>query len=221
MASSLRTTHHELRTHLGSSDTTGQIRSGDEQVLGENVMEAGSQQRERLRVRVIGLLLSMSLAGVGGCHTSWPFASSHLQVGNAQFMDAWRTYIHCRSSSEPDEIRADLQQLTSLAQAETVQNHAPRLLPAAVRSLIATLPSRLAVDPQSMAAACALHGGHMAQSAGRPDVSEELFNTVAGAQHESASAYYAVEASRRLRRMKEEMPVTWQRTQTPVQNSSE
>jgi hypothetical protein len=61
----------------------------------------------------------------------------------------------------------------------------------------------------------------VAQYAGRPDVSEELFNTVAGTQPESASAYYAVEASRRLKRMKEETPVIWQRTQAPIQSSSE
>ena len=189
--------------------------------MGRNVIQTGSQRETRRRAHIIGLLLLMSLVGLGGCHGSWPFASSHLQVGNLEFMDAWKTYTHCRSSSEPDEIRADLQQLTQLAQAETMHNNAPRLLPAAVRSLIATLPSRLAVDPQSMVAACALHGGHVAQYAGRPDVSEELFNAVAGAEHESASAYYAVEASRRLKRMKEETPVIWQRTQAPIQSSSE
>lgn len=188
--------------------------------MDENVIHTGRQPETRLRTPIIGLLLFMSLAGFGGCHGSWPFASSHLQIGNVQFMDAWNAYIHCRSSSEPDEIRADLQQLTQLAQTATVHNHAPRLLPAPVRSLIATLPSRLAVDPQSMVAACALHGGHVAQYAGRPDVSEELFNTVAETQPESASAYYAVEASRRLKRMTEETPLIWQRTQTPIQSSS-
>jgi hypothetical protein len=189
--------------------------------MDKNVIQTGPQRETRRRTPIMRLLLFMSLAGFGGCHSSWPFASSHLQVGNVQFMDAWTTYIHCRASSEPDEIRADLQQLTQLAQAETMHNHAPRLLPAPVRSLIATLPSRLAVDPQSMMAACALHGGHVAQYAGRPDVSEELFNTVAGTQPESASAYYAVEAGRRLKRMKEETPLLWQRTQAPIQSSSE
>jgi hypothetical protein len=72
-----------------------------------------------------------------------------------------------------------------------------------------------------MVAACALHGGHVAQSAGQPDFSEELLNRVAETQHEPASAYYAVEASRRLKRMKEETPVIWQPIQPPVQSSSE
>lgn len=194
---------------------------GQDSAVGRNVIDQAPRQGMRYRAGILGFLFFMSLAGLGGCHSSWPFASSHLQLGNAQFMEAWRTYSHCRSSLEPDEIRADLRHLTDLAEAETMQHHAPRLLPAAIRSLMATLPSRLAVDPQSMVAACALHGGHVAQWAGRSDLSEELFGSVARTQHEPGAAYYAVEARRRLTHMKEERPVLWQRMQAPIPTSSE
>lgn len=189
--------------------------------MSRNAIDQGPHQGIRYRAGILGLLFLMNWGGLSGCNIPWLLTGSAPLLDNSRFMSAWRTYVHCRSSTEPDEIRADLQQLTQLAQAETMQNHAPRRLPAAVRSLIAALPSRLAVAPQSMVAACALHGGHVAQSAGQPDFSEELLNRVAETQHEPASAYYAVEASRRLKRMKEETPVIWQPIQPPVQSSSE
>jgi hypothetical protein len=77
------------------------------------------------------------------------------------------------------------------------------------------------VDPQSMVSACALHGGHVAQWAGRSDLSEELLGSVAGTQHEPGSAYYAIEARRRLTHMKEERPVLWQQMQAPIHTSTE
>lgn len=90
-------------------------------------------------------------------------------------MKAWETYRHCRSSAEPDEVRGDLQQLNRFAHAVTAQNQPSVLVPAAFRSRLDALPSRLAVDPRAMAAACALHGGQVAFSAGQPELSVELF----------------------------------------------
>lgn len=114
-------------------------------------------------------------------------------------MDTWKTYLHCRSSLDPEEIRSDLQQLTHVAQAVSRRNHASvRLLPAAVRTLIATLPSRLAVDPHAMSVACALHGGEVAKSAGLPGLSVVLLTAVVAAQLGAVDASYAVEARHRL-----------------------
>ncbi|MGA6826149.1 hypothetical protein ACO9S2_00925 [Nitrospira sp. NS4] len=115
-------------------------------------------------------------------------------------MAAWKTYLHCRSSREPDEIHSDLHRLKRVAHAVITQDQAFVLLPAAVRSLIAALPSRLAVDPEAMVVACALHGNHVAQAAGQPELSMELFTTVVAAQKGAASTptSYAVEVSRRL-----------------------
>lgn len=196
-------------------------RSKQDSAVGRNVIDQAPRQGMRYRAGVLGLLLLMNSAGLSGCNVPWLLAGSAPLLDHSRFMSAWSTYVHCRSSSEPDEIRADLRQLTDLAEAETMQHHAPRLLPAAIRSLMATLPSRLAVDPQSMVAACALHGGHVAQWAGRSDLSEELFGSVARTQHEPGAAYYAVEAGRRLTHMKEERPVLWQRMHAPIPTSSE
>ncbi len=155
------------------------------------------------RAGAVGLVFLMSLAGLGGCHMSGPFDRPASSLDNAQFMEAWKTYLHCRSSVELEEIQADLQQLNRVAHAVSMRNHASiRVLPASVRTLIAMLPSRLAVDPQAMSAACALHGGHVAHAAGQPELSVELLTAVVAAQQGTAYAYDAIEAHHRLKRMK-------------------
>jgi hypothetical protein len=155
------------------------------------------------RAGALGLAL-LSLVGLNGCHFSRPSDGPASFLDNAQFMEAWKTYLHCRSSTEPDEIRADLQRLNRATNSHAVslQNHSSvLLLPAAMRSLIATLPSRVAVDPHAMAAACALHGGHVAQTAGQPELSVELLTEVVTAHEGSAYGYYAVQAGHRLKRI--------------------
>ena len=149
------------------------------------------------RMRMLGLVL-LSVAGLGGCHTSTSF------LDNNQFMEAWKTYLHCRASAEPDEIGADLRRLRTVSSrhAQSLHNHSfLLLLPVAMRSLVATLPSRVAVDPHAMTVACALHGGHVAQSAGRPELTVELFNTVLEAQRGASYTYYAAEVRRKFHRM--------------------
>jgi hypothetical protein len=144
--------------------------------------------------RMLGLLL-LSVAGLGGCHTSASF------LDNSQFMEAWKTYLHCRASGEPDEIGADLQRLRTVSSrhAQSLQNHSSLVvLPVAMRSLVAMLPSRVAVDPHAMTVACALHGDHVAQSAGRPELAVELFGTVWEAQRGASYAYDAAEIRRKF-----------------------
>lgn len=165
----------------------------------------GQRLKSGSRVDVTGLgmlgLVFLSVAGLGGCHLSTSF------LDNKQFMEAWSTYLHCRESSQPDEIRVDLQQLTGVSNrhAESLHNHSSiLLLPGAMRSLVATLPSRVAVDPHAMASACALHGGTVAQAKGQPLVSEELLTHVVEAQEGSTSAYYTVQAVHGLKRVKQD-----------------
>jgi hypothetical protein len=133
---------------------------------------------KQCRAGVIGLLLLTSIVTLSGCQISWPFERPASLLDNAQFMGAWETYLHCRSSTEPGAIRADLQRLNHVANLVTIQNQASVFLPVAIRSLIAAPPSRLAVDPEAMVVACAVHGGHVAQSAGQPELSVELFTAV-------------------------------------------
>lgn len=152
----------------------------------------------RRRCGVVGLLFIMGIVGLIGCHNPWPFAGSNSYLDNTQFMHAWETYLHCRSSSEPDEIRTDLQQLSVMARAVTRQNRPSVILPAAIRALVTKPPSRLAVDPHAMMVACALHGDEAAQFAGRPELAVELFTVVLAAQREGTPLHYPADVGRML-----------------------
>lgn len=152
------------------------------------------------RAGTLGLAL-LGIIALSGCHTSWPFDGPAAHVDSALFMTTWRTYLHCRSSMAPEEIRADLQQLNRVAYAVSAKNHSSVfLLPAPIRTLISTLPSRLAVDPQAMSTACALHGSHVAQTAGRPELSVEWLTEVVAAHEGWASRHHAVQADHGLKR---------------------
>ena len=134
-------------------------------------------QNIRCGTAVVTFLLISSMWLESGCHM-FRLEREDLSVYHAQFMDAWKTYLHCRSSDKPDEIRFDMYQLKHLANKFNPQHQAPAVLPSQIRSLFAPLPSRLAVDPREMVVACAIHGGQVAEAAGQPDLSRELFTSV-------------------------------------------
>ncbi len=153
-----------------------------------------SEQRRRFGLR--GLLFITSIAALNGCHNPWPFAGPNAYLDNAQFMHAWETYLHCRSTSEPEEIRTDLRRLSAVAHKVTTQDRLSPVLPEAIRMLVTKPPSRLAVDPQEMMAACALHGGEVAQVAGQPELAVELLTLVVAAQKGGAYAPHPADAGR-------------------------
>ena len=161
---------------------------------------------ERSRVGVVGVLMLMLITGLSGCNLSLPFERPIPSLDNVQFMDAWKTYLHCRSSTVPDEIRSDLHWLKRVEQKITVPDQVSALLPDAIRSLMTALPSRLAVDPKAMVVACELHDGHVAQSAGQAELTVESVTLVVTAQKGAASTHHAGEAGRRLNGMEEETP---------------
>lgn len=164
---------------------------------------ASSVRKVPIRAGTLGIAL-LSIVSLGGCHVSHPLDKPASLLDNMQFMEAWKTYLHCRSSTEPDEIRVDLQRLNLVthSHAESMQIHSSvLLLPAAVRSLIATRPSRVAVDPHAMATACALHGSHVAKTAGQPEIAVELLTEVMTAHEGWARAYHAIQAGHQLKRM--------------------
>jgi hypothetical protein len=157
--------------------------------------------RERWQVRPFGLLCLLTVVGLGGCQTTWSFDRPTAAIDNVPFMNLWKTYTHCRSSSDPDEIRIDAQRLGEAAHAVKLKSQSSIVLPAAMQHLISELPSRLAVDPKAMAMACALYGGQVARAVGRPRLAVELFNVVLAKQAEAAYGYYVFEASRGLEHM--------------------
>lgn len=154
----------------------------------------------RSLIRSVVPLFLASLFGLSGCYTPWLGDASDPMVDNTRFMNAWQTYRHCSSSSEPDEIWTDLQELRTIAQMVTLQTQPSAHLPAAIRAWMEALPSRLAVDPNAMTTACALHGAHVAQFAGRSELSVELFTASGAAQEGLSYVRYAGGLNRILKR---------------------
>lgn len=157
--------------------------------------------RENRHVRPFALLSLLMVLGLAGCQTTWSFDRPTGAIDHVQFMHLWKTYTHCRSSSDPDEIYINAQQLDQAAHAVNVKSRSSILLPAAMQHLISELPSRLAVDPQAMALACALYGGQVARAVGRPRLAVELFNVVLAKQADAAYGSYVFEAGRGLKHM--------------------
>ncbi|MCW5799994.1 MAG: hypothetical protein KIT40_15970 [Nitrospira sp.] len=155
-----------------------------------------------LRNEALGVALSV-IVGLNGCHFPQLLDRPSAFFDNSRFMDAWQTYLHCRSTMDLAEVRDDLQQLKRVTDihARSMQDRTYALLPTAIKSVIAAPPSRLAVDPHAMVAACALHGAHVAQAAGQPGMSLVLLTAVAAAREGAANPYYAVEAQHRLNGM--------------------
>jgi hypothetical protein len=155
--------------------------------------------RQGLTQCVIPLLLA-TLFSLSGCHGPWFVDASDPPIDNTRFMHAWEAYRHCSSSSGPDEIWTDLQELRSIAQVVMLQTQPSAHLPAAIRSWMDALPSRLAVDPKAMTTACALHGARIAQFAGRSELSVKLFSAAGAAQEGLSYVRYAGGPNRILKR---------------------
>ena len=167
---------------------------------------SGRQLIERVRtglawehrpVRSCGLLLLLAV-GLGGCQSSWPLDRPAGLIDHAEFQNLWKTYRHCRSSFDPDEIRVAAQYLDRAAYATESKSPSPLVLPRVIQHLVSKLPSRLAVDLQAMALDCALHGGQVARAAGRIRMAVELFTVVLATGNEEAYGYYVFEAGRGL-----------------------
>lgn len=150
----------------------------------------------RCGLRTAGWLSLTGIMGFSGCLGSSPFSGSTSVLSNSQFMDGWTTYLHCRSSAEPDEIRTDVGQLSRMAHAVAVQNRPTAFLPASIRRLVMTPPSRLAVDPHAMMVACAQHGSEVAQVVGQVELAAELFTVVLAALREGGYAYHPMDIGR-------------------------
>ena len=154
------------------------------------------------RSAAVVLVFILSVIGLNGCLILSPFDRPAVLLDSGQFMETWKTYRHCRSSVDPQAIIIDLLHLNQVAQLVSSRSRASvNDIPSAVRTLITMLPSRMSVDPHAMAAACALHGGSVAQAAGRPGLSVALLTAVVAGQRKSANPYYAGAAHQRLRDM--------------------
>ena len=151
------------------------------------------------QVKLIGLGLVVTT--LVGCANILDGQST--SVRNVEFMTLWKTYSHCRSSSDPNEMRADAERLRRAVQSQPSTIH-PKFL--GMEAPGTGLPSRLTVDPQAMVMACSLHAGQTAQSLGRRAIALEMFNMIMTINPEPKYAYYVGEASRGLEQLNDSAP---------------
>ncbi|WP_447984172.1 hypothetical protein [Nitrospira sp. Nam74] len=147
-----------------------------------------------------GWLLSVVLI-LSGCQTTAPIAKS-ATLDNTSFMGMWNMYRHCEAASDIDVMRSDAYHLDSVVhQAVTGMGH-DVALPQVMKRWISEPANRLAVDPKAMAAACSLHTGQAALSAGRYELADEMFQVVLG-YPEGMYPYYIKQAREGLAQLME------------------
>lgn len=130
---------------------------------------------------------------LGGCQTIQ--AIDHTMVtSESAFVNMWTHYVHCRSSTDVDQIWQDAQQLNRTVRLMTQAAHRAQLLPDTIEQMMAEPPPRLAVDPRAMAAACTLLAGQAAQQAGHARFALELFSLVLSNFAQPRYAYYRTQA---------------------------
>lgn len=144
----------------------------------------------------LGLLGAVVIAS--GCATG---PSSQLtELKNSGFMSLWNTYADCKSTSDLTKATSDLAQLRSASQIAETSEGFILPLPTHVERLVANPTSRVAVDVQAMAAACALHTGELALSQGRADMAHDLLISVVKL-HKEEGSYYVLKAKTLLAKL--------------------
>jgi hypothetical protein len=150
---------------------------------------------------VVGLLGVAILAS--GC-TSGP-SPQLTEQKNSGFMSLWNAYADCKSTSDLAQATSDLTQLRSASQEVNEGFILP--LPTNLERLVANPTSRVAVDVEAMAAACALHTGELALNQGETDIARDLLVSVIKL-HEEGS-YYVLKAKTLLAKLGQGLNVSF------------
>lgn len=117
------------------------------------------------------------------------------------FVKMWNRYTHCRSHIDAPQMWQDAQHLNRTVRLMDRTSRAARLLPDSIEQTLADPPSRVAVDPKAMAAACTLLAAQAAQNAGHSRFAGEMFSFVVANFADSRYAYYREQAQLGLDRI--------------------
>ena len=137
----------------------------------------------------LGLLIFL-----GGCQGAQRTATTAVPLDNAGFMTAWDAYRHCQAGKDVDAMRTDMKELSRVASAHESSHDFPFSLPDFMKRVMTKPTSRLAADPNAMAAACAPSAGQAALRVERMDVAAEMFRTVLQNHPQPEYAYYVDQA---------------------------
>jgi len=142
---------------------------------------------KNLRFILVGILIS-----VAGVQTSQPAQAA--AIDNGSFMSLWRTYSHCQTTTNIDQLRENALALTSAANRSLAEDAFVLPLPGKLEKLVSTPVARVAVDVKAMAAACSLRASSAAVEAGKLDMAKDLLHSILSYQPQSEYAYYALQA---------------------------
>ncbi len=112
---------------------------------------------------------------------------------NSGFMSLWSVYTDCKATSDLNQASSDLMQLRSASQPADNREDFVLPLPIHLSRLVSSPTSRVAVDVNAMAAACALHTGELALNQGYENLARAFLTSVI-ALHQEENSYYAIRA---------------------------
>ncbi|MDZ4732514.1 MAG: hypothetical protein SGJ16_02870 [Nitrospirota bacterium] len=142
---------------------------------------------KNLRLIVVSILIA-----VAGFQTGQ--SAQAAVIDNGSFMSLWKTYSHCQTATNLDQLRENALTLTTAANRSHTQESFVLPLPGKLEKFVATPAARFSVDVNAMAAACSLRAGSAAVEAGKLDVAKDLLRTVLLYQPQSEYAYYTLQA---------------------------
>ena len=152
---------------------------------------------DMIKSGLVGGLLGAVIV-VSGCATG---PSSQLtELKNSGFMSLWNAYADCRATSDLAQATSDLKQLRSASQMEAANEGFILPLPTHLDHLVANPTSRVAVDVEAMAAACAIHTGELALNQGQTDIARDLLVSVIKL-HKEEGSYYVLKAKTLLAKL--------------------
>ncbi len=122
-------------------------------------------------------------------------------LDNHTFMNLWHTYQRCASGTDIDQLQADVTTLEQASQLRKSHSEFTVPLPNAIMRHVSEQPSRVAADPQAMAAACSIHTAEVALEVGKNEVAAELLNGIVQRYPKSDYVYYVQQAQASLKRM--------------------
>ena len=131
------------------------------------------------------------LCAIYGCQHMPPPHAQNTTINQSSFMDLWKVYTHCQTSHDPEAILVDAMRLNQASRIH--QPDLPSLL-RPVKPFVSDPPTRLAVDPKAMAAACTLRAGQAATAIGWNDLAITLYQSLLRGSPDSRENYYAKQA---------------------------
>ncbi len=115
-------------------------------------------------------------------------------IDNESFMNLWGRYARCQAGTDLVTMEGEARHLQLVAASASTKNGFSLTLPKHIQRYVSEPPTRLAVDPKAMAAACALYTGQTAAELGKGDVATAMFQSVLKNQTQPEYEYYAAQA---------------------------